>query len=112
MTYPRLLLPLALACACGAVRADPGDLDLRFSGDGVAFIDAGGLGEIVHAMVPDADNAVFATGALYEVDVTGLQGKGGASGYDLSVVRLRGDGSLDIDWGAGGIAQIDFGGDD
>jgi uncharacterized delta-60 repeat protein len=112
MSYPRLLLPLALACACGAVRADPGDLDLRFSGDGVAFIDAGGLGEIVHAMVPDADNAVFATGALYEVDATGLQGKGGASGYDLSVVRLRGDGSLDIDWGAGGIAQIDFGGDD
>ena len=111
MKHPRALLPFALAFACAAVQADPGDLDVRFSGDGVALVDAGGLDEVVYALVPDADNAVFAAGRLYEV-LPIPPGKGGSTtGYDMTIVRLLGDGSLDLAWGEGGYAQNGFGGD-
>lgn len=112
MTYPRALLSLALALACTTAQADPGDLDVRFSGDGVALIDAGGLDESVFALAPDGDNAIFAAGRLYEVfNPLAPAGKGGATGYDMTIVRLLADGNLDAAWGAGGYAQIGFGGD-
>lgn len=112
MSYPRALLSLALAFACTAAQADPGDLDVRFSGDGVALIDAGGLDEAVYALAPDADNAVFAAGALYEVtNPFAPTGKGGATGYEMTIVRLLADGGLDPAWGEGGYAQVGFGGD-
>lgn len=110
MTTTRALLALA-ACLAGLspAHAAPGDLDTRFGEDGVAYVGAGGLDERVHALAPDAGNAVFAAGRLYEVIPLA---KGAPQGYKLSVLRLLGDGRLDTDWGDGGYAQLGFGGDD
>jgi uncharacterized delta-60 repeat protein len=112
MKHPRvLLLSFALALACHAAAADPGEPDLRFSDDGVAFVATEGASESVQALVPDADNAVFAAASLYET-VPGLTGKGRPLGYDMGVVRLLGDGSVDPSWGTEGYARIGVGGDE
>lgn len=106
------LLAALSAASVGAV-ADPGDLDLRFADDGVLFLGAGGQDERVNSLLPDHLNGAFAGGRFPSIGVTiprGLAAKGGSVANDMTVFRLRADGSLDPGWGENGIFQAGLGG--
>jgi uncharacterized delta-60 repeat protein len=94
-----------MAFVAATLQAAPGDLDLRFGQQGVLFVGNGGLDERIDALLPDEGNAVFAAGQLYE------EPNRGAGGYDMTVLRLLADGSLDPGFGDGGYAQVGLGGD-
>lgn len=100
----RLVAGLLLATS-GAALAAPGDLDLRFGNDGVIFVGRGGPAERINDLLPDAEGAVLAGGALNR-PISGI-----GSGNDMSVLRLLGDGSLDPGFAEGGLLQVGLGGD-
>jgi uncharacterized delta-60 repeat protein len=103
------VLVLALLAGSCTVAAAPGDLDHRFSLDGVAFLagidpdDANFLGhDRVHALLPLPDGGALAAGSF---------DNGGLTDGDLALVKLTPDGELDPEFGAQGRALVQFSGD-
>lgn len=101
----RVVTAAALTFVIGAAHAAPGDLDLRFGEDGVAFVGRGGQQEAINSLLPEADGAVLAAGAI------NVPGAGAASGNDMTVLRLLGNGDLDPAFANGGVLQVGLGGD-
>jgi uncharacterized delta-60 repeat protein len=76
-----------------------GTRDTTFSSDGKTIFSWGPIGRI-HAVV------VLASGKLL------LGGFSGPEGGNIQVARMTPNGALDTTFGTGGIATVDFGGDD
>ena len=76
-----------------------GSLDTTFSGDGRKVFSWGAISRAMAVLV-------LPNGKLL------LAGFSGPEGGNMQVARLKPDGALDTTFGAGGIAPVDFGGDD
>jgi uncharacterized delta-60 repeat protein len=80
-----------------------GALDTSFDGDGWVLNDFGGRGAIGRAVLIDRYNRILVVGSSYShVPTT----------KDVALARYRPDGSLDPDFGAGGMVIADLGGVD
>lgn len=99
------LLALTVCLLAGSVRAAPGQLDLGFGEDGIYTLGNGGAQERVNALLPAPGGQVLVAGALYRL----RNDQGGTAGNDMTVLRLRADGSLDDDFGSAGITRINAG---
>lgn len=79
--------------------AAPGDLDVSFSGDGILAQDLGTDYDLASSVAVQADGKIVVAGS------TGESPNG-----DFLVVRYLEDGSLDPDFGSGGLVTVDFSG--
>jgi uncharacterized delta-60 repeat protein len=80
--------------ACGAA----GDLDPSFGVGGIVVTAAGPDYEYLHGVAVQPDGAIVAVGTVL-----------GDTNLDFAVVRYAPNGMLDLGFGIGGIARIDFG---
>jgi uncharacterized delta-60 repeat protein len=76
-----------------------GSLDTTFSGDGRKLFGWGPISRAMAVLVLPNEKLLVA-------------GFSGPEGGNVQVARLRPDGALDTTFGTGGIATVDFGGDD
>ena len=79
-----------------------GDLDPGFSGDGVLLVDVEGADDEGYSIAIQPDSRIL---------IGGYAGRPTAGLKDGTLVRVNGDGSLDAEFGAGGIASAALGGD-
>jgi uncharacterized delta-60 repeat protein len=75
-----------------------GGLDAAFGTGGLVRVDVGGRFDEAHAIVVQPDGKIVVAGASSD-----------AGGYDMVVVRLNGDGSLDTSFDGDGIVLVDLG---
>ena len=99
------LLALTACLLATGVRAAPGQLDLGYGEDGIYTHGNGGAQELVNALLPAPGGQVLVAGALYRL----RDDNGGTAGNDMTVLRLRNDGSLDDTFGTDGIVRINAG---
>jgi uncharacterized delta-60 repeat protein len=85
----------------GVALAASGDLDRRFSGDGIAKT---GFGQGGHGLGFAEAIAVQPNGRMV------IAGSTGQPAFDFGLARLRPNGKLDRSFGDGGTVRIDFGG--
>ena len=103
---PRRAIALAImvttgTLASGVALAASGQLDPTFSGDG----------KVTTAVAPGADNDfVYAMAQQWDgkIVVVGTSNMGGSTGYDVSLVRYKIDGSLDAAFSKDGKVTTDF----
>jgi uncharacterized delta-60 repeat protein len=72
--------------------------DSDFDADGIRLIDIGDSSSVARAVTVQPDNKIIAVGYAYK-----------GTDRDMVLVRLNPDGSLDTDFGEGGIVFADFG---
>ena len=101
----RCCVALCAAFFVSNALAAPGQLDLGFGEDGVFTLGNGGAQERVNALLPAADGQVLVAGSLYRL----RDDAGGTAGNDMTVLRLRADGSLDTGFGTNGLVRINAG---
>lgn len=99
------LFALTACLLAASVRAAPGQLDLGFGENGIYTLGNGGAHERVNALLPAPGGQVLVAGALYRLRTD----DGGTAGNDMTVLRLRADGSLDDTFGTDGIVRINAG---
>jgi uncharacterized delta-60 repeat protein len=84
------------------VRADTGDLDLTFNGDGKVLIDFPSSFGYAYDLAIQSDGRITAAGTVLSEE----------GGYDVVLVRLMPDGTPDPEFGVAGLAVTDFGEDE
>lgn len=99
------LVAATFALLTGIAHGAPGGLDVRFGDDGVLFVDRGGSNERIEALLAEPGGAALAGGWL------NVPSQGNGNGYDMTVLRLLADGSLDPAFGDGGVLQTGLAGD-
>jgi uncharacterized delta-60 repeat protein len=82
-------------------QAQDGILDLTFDADGLVTVGVGTFDDKVHDMAVQPDGKIVLVGQTYS-----------ATNYDFVIARLNTDGSLDSDFGTGGVVILPIGSDD
>jgi len=98
MAWAAVLLVLFLGAA-DARAVEDGDLDPTFGAGGLVTTDAGGL-DVVRDVAVQADGKIVAVGFKYDNE-TDEEYTG-----DFAVARYNPDGSLDTDFGPGGVGVV------
>ncbi len=80
-----------------------GSLDTTFSGDGKLVLNLAGENDMAYAVAVQGDGRIVVAGASWA---------GSPTGYDVSVVRLNADGTLDTSFSGDGVQYSGFGGDE
>ncbi len=92
------LLPCFLIFLVGGLWAQVGTIDTTFGNKGVVLTDINaGSQDRIHSLMVQPDGKIVAVGTSYK-----------GRNYNGALIRLLEDGSLDPDFGTGGIVTLDF----